>query len=111
LSVRILPEQLSEDAAATLQEQYFEEQIMAALGTSRVVTRPAVNLPAAEFDSLFDEFMALLIRQRNESWIAPIEAAEGDNIVVAAGALHLGGHHGILNLLQKRGYTLERQDF
>lgn len=111
LSVGILPEDLSENATATLAAQYFDEEHLSALETSRVITRPVVKMDPADFDVVFDGLMDLLVRGRNESWIAPIEAAAGDNIVVAAGALHLGGEYGLLNLLQQRGYTLERLPF
>ena len=111
LSVSILPIAHSENANATLAEQYFEEAHMAALETSRVITRPLINLPAAEFDTLFDRFMALLVDQRNASWMDVINEAQGDLIVVAAGALHLGGEKGILNLLAIQGYALSRQKF
>ncbi len=111
LRVGLLPAELSENATTTLKEQYFEEDILAGLETSRVLTRPAVDLPPAEFDALYDDFIDLLVRQRNEKWITPIEATQGDQIVVAAGALHLGGKFGILNLLQQQGYTLERLAF
>ena len=111
LRLGVLPDALAEDATATLAEQYFEEDILAGLETSRVLTRPAVDLPVAEFDAIYDEFMDLLLRQRNETWMAPIEAAKGARIVIAAGALHLGGTHGILKMLEQRGYTLQRQPF
>ena len=111
LRLGVLPDTLSENATATLAEQYFEEDILVGLETSRVLTRPAVDLPDAEFDAIYDEFMDLLLRQRNETWMAPIEAATGDRIVIAAGALHLGGTHGLLNKLEQLGYTLERQPF
>ena len=111
LRVGILPDDVSENAMVTLVEQYFEEQHMSALETSRVITRPVVDLPEGEFDVLFDDFIDLLVRVRNEAWMAPIEAASGDRIVVAAGALHLGGEFGVLNMLEQRGYMLERQDF
>jgi uncharacterized protein YbaP (TraB family) len=111
LTVGILPDEVSENAMFTLISQYFDEDHMAALETSRVITRPAVNMPAADFDAVFDDFIDLLVRVRNETWIDPIESASGDVIVVAAGALHLGGQHGILNMLAQRGYTLERQAF
>ncbi|MFC6583206.1 TraB/GumN family protein [Sulfitobacter aestuariivivens] len=111
LTLGVLPDRVSENATATLKAQYFEEEHMASMEVSRVATRPMVDLPPAEFDALFDDFMDLLVRQRNENWITPIEAAEGDVIVVAAGALHLGGTHGVLNLLFQRGYTLSRQPF
>ena len=111
LRLGVLPQDLAENATTTLKEQYFEEDILEGLETSRVITRPAVDLPPAEFDVIYDEFMDLLLRQRNEKWMAPIEAAQGDRIVIAAGALHLGGEHGILNMLEQRGYTLKRQPF
>lgn len=111
LSIGILPEALSENATATLAAQYFDEDHLSAMETSRVITRPVVKMNPADFDVVFDGFINLLVRGRNESWIAPIEAAEGNQIVVAAGALHLGGEYGLLNLLQQRGYTLERQAF
>lgn len=111
LSVSILPEEHSENATATLAAQYFDEAHMAALETSRVISRPLVDLPPAEFDAVFDQFMDLLVAQRNLNWMDVIDKAEGARIVVAAGALHLGGEKGVLNLLAQRGYDLERLRF
>lgn len=111
LRLGVLPQDLAENATATLKEQYFEQDILAGLETSRVLTRPSVDLPPEEFDAIYDDFMDLILRQRNETWIAPIEAATGERIVIAAGALHLGGVHGILRMLEQRGYTLQQQPF
>lgn len=111
LMVSILPDEASENASYTLKQQYFDEKTLHALELSRVVARPMIDLPEGEFDMLFDEFIDLLLRHRNEAWMGPIEAAEGDMIVIAAGALHLAGPHGLPNLLERRGYTLERLPF
>lgn len=111
LRLGVVPVAASENASFTLVEQYFDQEVMAALETSRVTTRSHFDMPTAEFDALFDEVMDLINTQRNLSWIAPIEATPGDKIVVAAGALHLGGAQGILNLLTAEGYVLERQSF
>lgn len=111
LTVGILPDAVSENATVTLAEQFFEEVHIEGMETSRVATRDHVNLPSEEFDALFDQMIELLVDQRNLKWMNPIEQAQGDKIVVAAGALHLGGENGLLNLLQKRGYTLERLPF
>lgn len=111
LTLGVLPDSASENASYTLKQQYFDEQTLHALELSRVVARPMVNLPEAEFNALFDEFIDLLLRTRNEAWMAPIEAAEGELIVVASGALHLAGEFGLPNLLEQRGYTLERLPF
>jgi uncharacterized protein YbaP (TraB family) len=54
----------------------------------------------------FDE--ALLTR-RNEAWMTVIgpELRDG-NVVVAVGAAHMLGEHGLLSLLQQDGFTVER---
>jgi uncharacterized protein YbaP (TraB family) len=111
LTLGTIPPAAAEDASFTLAEQYFSQEIMAALETARVTTRPYVDMPVAAYDALFDDMMGLVMDQRNIAWIDPIEAAEGDTIVVAAGALHLGGENGVLNLLAQRGYALTRQPF
>ncbi|UWR23139.1 TraB/GumN family protein [Sulfitobacter sp. S190] len=96
---------------ATLVAQYLEEDIAAALALSRIAGRTQIDLPQEEFDRLFDALMADILDTRNLSWIAPIEAAPGSRIVVAVGALHLTGETGLLNQLERRGYTLQRQPF
>ena len=61
----------------------------------------------------FDEFPELLdkmVTDRNRTWMAPIEgllAGDSDAMVVV-GALHLVGEEGVVNLLRKKGYTVER---
>ena len=61
----------------------------------------------------FDEFPELLdkmVTDRNRAWMSPIEellAGDSDAMVVV-GALHLVGEEGLVNLLRKRGYTVER---
>lgn len=111
LSIGVVPVEASENASYTLVEQYFDQEVIAALETSRVTTRAHLDMTPEEFDTLFDDIMDLINVQRNLSWIGPIEATPGDSIVVAAGALHLGGEQGILNLLANEGYTLERQAY
>lgn len=111
LSIGVVPVEASENASYTLVEQYFDQEVIAALETSRVTTREHFDMTPEEFDTLFDDIMDLINVQRNLSWIEPIEATPGDSIVVAAGALHMGGAQGILNLLANEGYVLERQAF
>lgn len=111
LNLGVVPVEASENASFTLVEQYFDQEVIAALETSRVTTRTHFDMSPAEFDALFDGVMDLINTQRNLTWIEPIEATPGDSIVVAAGALHLGGEQGILNLLASEGYMLERQSF
>jgi len=61
----------------------------------------------------FDDFPELLdkmVTDRNRAWMSPIEellAGDSDAMVVV-GALHLVGEDGVVNLLRKKGYTVER---
>lgn len=50
--------------------------------------------------------------RRNRAWIPVIEAAAGEGPVFAAlGALHLSGADGVLALLQRKGFAIERLPF
>lgn len=100
----------SEDMTATLIEQYFDEDHGAIMPLNRVMARSWVNLPDAEFDAVFDDMIDTLITQRNANWLPRITAAQGVT-VVAVGAAHLSGTHGLLNLLADEGYALRRQPF
>ncbi|MBY5931668.1 TraB/GumN family protein [Tateyamaria omphalii] len=100
-----------DDATATTVAAYFEEQHGALLAFSRVFTRDRIGLPSEEFEVLFDEMMAMLLDQRNMMWMDRIDQREEPNIVIAVGAAHLGGETGLLNQLELRGFTLERQPF
>lgn len=110
LRLGVMSVQQSEDMTATLIEQYFDEDHGEILPLNRVVARNWVNLPDAEFDALFDDMLDKLITQRNANWLPQITAAQGVT-VVAVGAGHLGGTHGLLNLLAGEGYDLRRQPF
>ena len=54
------------------------------------------------------KFQARLLDDRNKDWIPKLEAAFKEHpTFVAVGAGHLGGKHGVLKLLRKRGYRVE----
>jgi uncharacterized protein YbaP (TraB family) len=100
-----------EDNFATVRESYFAEEVI--LGTEAMMAAiyDQAPLPRSEVDALWDRQMAVLLDQRNAAWIPVIEAAAEDRLVVAVGALHLGGDQGVLHLLQAEGYTLTRLPF
>ncbi|WP_264210482.1 TraB/GumN family protein [Leisingera thetidis] len=100
-----------EDAFSTTAEAYFDEQPLQALYLSEQEFLHSDALTAQERQELWTDAMQELLDQRNQAWIPVIEAAAGNRIVVAAGALHLPGENGVLNLLQQQGYTLERAPF
>ena len=99
------------DEFHTMVESYFLEEVRYYLAMAEQRFKAETNLPAAEAEALWAEAMHLLIRERNHNWIPVIEAADGDRIVVAVGALHLPGPDGVLKLLAKQGYHLQRAAF
>ncbi len=55
------------------------------------------------------ETRKLLVDQRTLNWLDDVESlVKEDRIFFAVGMGHLGGKNGLLNLLKKKGYKLER---
>ena len=114
--IRYLPAMIamlgsSENNMFTTTATYFDEQAIYSLLLSEQEHLFGNPPPDPDFKDAWHKSMGLLIDQRNRDWIPVIEAAEGNKIVVAVGALHLQGEVGVLNLLEQQGYTLERAPF
>lgn len=97
------------DSFVTLADAYFAEQSRLIWELSRLQAAQASTAPpetiAAEFATMEDA----LILARNRAWIPVIEAASAEGPVLAAfGALHLSGDGGVLDLLARDSYTVER---
>ncbi|AHD00139.1 TraB/GumN family protein [Leisingera methylohalidivorans] len=99
------------DGFITTVEAYFSQDALYSLFLSERDFLHSDGLTRAERETLWAGMMQELIDRRNRNWIPVIEAAKGDRIAVAAGALHLPGETGVLNLLQQEGYSLERAPF
>ncbi len=56
-----------------------------------------------------EEFMDMLIRDRNEAWIPQIEAMldEPGTVMIAVGAGHLSGPDSVILMLRDKGYMVE----
>lgn len=56
----------------------------------------------------FDSMEAKLLTERNERWIKAIQEKLGEkSYFIAVGAMHLVGEDGLINQLQKAGYSVE----
>ncbi|MBE1284290.1 MAG: TraB/GumN family protein [Rhodobacteraceae bacterium] len=96
---------------ATPVEAYFDEAVWEAMLMNRLLMYSYLDAPRAEIDRQWDLFERYMLDERNKLWMEPMLAAKGNRIVVAVGAAHLPGQHGVLNLLKQRGYTLERAEW
>jgi uncharacterized protein YbaP (TraB family) len=113
--IRIFDELSARDQEALL------EQTLAEIGSAEAAMRKLAEawrdgrLEAlreellADFDDFPDLYTAL-VTDRNERWIAPLEAllAERRRCLVVVGALHLVGPDSVLALLEARGYRVAR---
>jgi len=65
-----------------------------------------INKSFEEFPDQFDKF----ITARNKAWIKQLSGMlnSGETHMVVVGAGHLPGEQGVINLLRKKGYTIEQ---
>jgi uncharacterized protein YbaP (TraB family) len=99
----------SEDVFATLTDAYFAED-------SRMIWEfshwQALQVPGLDAMQVAEDFALMedrMITARNRAWIPVIETALADGPALAAfGALHLSGPDGVLALLERAGFALER---
>ncbi|WP_208348009.1 TraB/GumN family protein [Pseudaestuariivita rosea] len=98
---------------ATLIEAYFREMHVEIWEYSRLRSQAVPGYTAEDMRRMFAEVEDMLLIRRNIAWMPVILGAadQHDMIIVAAGAAHLGGEKGVLNLLENEGYALERQPF
>ncbi len=97
------------DMSITLADAYFAED-------SRIIwellQQMSLTLPGYTPEKVQTEFAQMeesMMSARNRNWIPVIEGAAKDGPVFAAfGALHLPGHDGVLALMERAGWTLER---
>jgi uncharacterized protein YbaP (TraB family) len=111
LRLGALPEDVARDAMVTLFAAYFEEKPAEIIEFSRTLAYRHIDMPQSAVDDMLDDMNASLLNRRNHDWIDIITTVPDGVTVVAFGAGHLVGEDGILNLLGKAGYVLERQPF
>lgn len=108
LHLTLASEASSADMTTTLADAYFDGQHRLIWEFGRQV---ALKSPGAD-PAAFDQMERVLLTERTQSWVPGlIAAAEGQDVLVAVGAAHLGGPEGLLNLLKQAGFTLQRLPF
>lgn len=102
----------AEDVFATLSTAYFAEDSRMMWEFSRWQTLQTGLIEPDRLDAEYALMEEALIASRNRAWIPVIEDALTAGPAVAAfGALHLSGQDGVLALLERAGFTLERLEF
>ena len=106
-----VPEQQEQIFVATL-DRYFARDVGRLWELSRIAMADVPDLSEEEAAEVFAEAEQGLLIDRNRAWMPVIEkaAADHDEIVIAVGAAHLTGEHGVLQLLENDGWSLTRLD-
>lgn len=102
----------SEDMMATLSRAYFDEDARVTWEYGRLAAYRMPGMTREKVDADYAVLEDALMIRRNESWIPVIEAAAARGRVFAAfGALHLSGENGVLALLERAGFRIDRGTF
>lgn len=102
----------AEDYTATLTAAYFAEDVRVTWELGRIAASAIPGQAPEQVDADLAMMEELLMFRRNRAWIPVIEAAAEEGPVFAAfGALHLSGADGVLALLQREGFAIERLPF
>jgi uncharacterized protein len=105
-------EDMSEDYFTTLVDSYFAGESRMAWELMRFAGYDTPGYTRDQIDADFARMEELISSSRNRAWIPVLtEAAAQGPVFTAFGALHLSGQDGVLNLLQKEGYTLKELPF
>lgn len=98
------------DLSVTMANLYFARAPRVIWEFGAVRAR-AAGLSAEEVAEQMALSEALLMTGRNRAWIPVLEATAAKGPVLAAfGALHLSGEEGVLRLLERDGWAIERLD-
>lgn len=95
---------LGEEMIVTSKELYKRGEILAIWELGAMMSE---NIMGEDAKQMMDEAYDALITRRNDNWKDTLlPALEQGNVVVAVGALHLGGRSGLLPMLEAEGFTL-----
>ncbi|WP_347312734.1 TraB/GumN family protein [Defluviimonas sp. SAOS-178_SWC] len=102
----------AEDYSATLTAAYFNEDVRITWELGRLAAYAMPGATTESVDADMAEMEEALMNRRNRSWLPVIEAASAQGpTFVAFGALHLSGQDGVLALMERAGFTVERLTF
>ena len=108
--IGMLVEGKSDDMTFTLANAYFDGETRLIWAFSDWLARQDKTLPPEVIEKQLELSEEKLMVERNRAWIPVIEAASATSqdkpVLMAAGALHLAGEGGVLNLLAARGWAI-----
>lgn len=112
LRASIIDPEVQEQSFVATIDGYFSGDIARVWELGRLTADDMPGTTPEEAAAMFGDFEEMLLLRRNRAWVDVIEtaAAAHGHVMVAAGAAHLPGEEGVLNLLAGRGWTIARLD-
>jgi uncharacterized protein YbaP (TraB family) len=105
-------DQSAEDQNATMADIYFDQDARAIWELGKLMSYDLPGKSREAIDADYAVIEEALMYRRNRAWIPVMTAALNEGPVFAAfGALHLSGDEGVLALLEREGFALERLHF
>lgn len=101
----------SDHGFVTTREAYFDQVMAKGMILEQWRFNREFPGPKSMRARLWRQTQDNLLTQRNKNWMPIIDRTNGNLLLVAVGAAHLPGQSGILNLLHKAGYDLQRTTF
>lgn len=97
------------DFSVTMADAYFAQDSRRPWEYMRLISQTAPGYTPKKADAEFAAMESALMITRNQSWIPVLESTAAKGPTLAAfGALHLSGPNGVLALLERAGFSLER---
>lgn len=94
--------------ATTVRNTYFEENLVIGMLLHRQFAYSDVKVSRSEVARLLRSSESKMLDYRNKKWMPILLARKEKTIFVAVGGAHLPGKNGLLNLLKRQGYQLQR---
>ncbi len=99
----------ADDMAYTLRQRYLAQEIALIWEFSRFIS---LEFGGPDAEAEFDLFEQQLLVERNHGWMDVLmRDAVDQRVLIAVGAAHLPGEHGLLNLLEAQGFAGTRLPF
>ncbi len=108
LQLSLLAPEIHSEMFVAMLDAYFNEDIALVWEASRVATSFVERLDPERGAELFAQTEQSLLVKRNRNWMPVIDRNLQPKTVIAAGAAHLMGEEGLLRLLEKDGWIIER---
>ena len=108
LKTGLMDEATQEELFVAMLDGYFAGRVAEVWEVGRIALDFMPLMDPAAASAAFQMTEDLLLTDRNRAWVDVIEnaATRDDRIMVAAGAAHLPGAEGVLNLLALNGWTI-----